>query len=572
MPFSRVTKNFHPVRDKFDVIIVDEASQEDVLGLVPLYMAKKVIVVGDDEQVTPLDVGGLQEPIQQLINQWLVDLPSFNLFDLKTSVYDRAQIAFGSVIRLKEHFRCVPEIIQFSNSLCYNYTIKPLRESASTIVKPALVAHRVQGFSDGKVNKTEAQEIVDLISACVELPEYDGKSIGVISMVGEKQSDLISDMLRNRLPPAVYDQRRILCGNPAQFQGDERDIIFLSLVDSKDDGEGPLSLKQDGADGMYKKRFNVASSRAKDQLWVVYSLDAQTQLKPNDIRRRLIEHAVDPSSLMNHLNAGLVKTESPFEAEVFKILSGHGYRVTPQWQVGAYRIDMVAEGNGKRLAIECDGERWHYDKAEEDLARQALLERLGWTFVRIRGSVFYRDKTHGREVALRPLMQRLKEIGIDPFNETISSDIAAKAQTLADEVIQRAAEIRVRTSQSHGASVSNAEEVQIVEQSAVGPIFSVLEQTKEIVTPQAQTATTVELVQAPLFAAQVTDTKPVTFTTSMSPPDVFYEGARVRHEKFGLGTIIAVKQYGGSISELDIGFDALSEIRTLHPSSVKLRK
>ena len=169
-------------------------------------------------------------------------------------------------------------------------------------------------------------------------------------------------------------------------------------------------------------------------------------------------------------------------------------------------------------------------------------------------------------------MQRLKEIGIDPFNETISSDIAAKAQTLADEVIQRAAEIRVRTSQSHGASVSNAEEVQIVEQSAVGPIFSVLEQTKEIVTPQAQTATTVELVQAPLFAAQVTDTKPVTFTTSMSPPDVFYEGARVRHEKFGLGTVIAIKQYGGSISELDIGFDALSEIRTLHPSAVKLRK
>jgi len=233
---------------------------------------------------------------------------------------------------------------------------------------------------------------------------------------------------------------------------------------------------------------------------------------------------------------------------------------------------MVAEGNGKRLAIECDGERWHYDKAEEDLARQALLERLGWTFVRIRGSVFYRDKTHGRQVALRPLMQRLKDIGIDPFNETISPEIASKTQTLADEVIQRAAVIRVRTSQPHGASISNAEEVEIVEQSAVAPIFSVPDQTKEIATPPAQTATSVELVQAPLFAAPVTDTKPVTVSTSMSHPDVFYEGARVRHEKFGLGTVIAVKQYGGSISELDIGFDALSEIRTLHPSAVKLRK
>ena len=124
-------------------------------------------------------------------------------------------------------------------------------------------------------------------------------------MVGEKQTDLINELLRSRLQPAVYDQRRILCGNPAQFQGDERDVIFISLVDSKDDGAGPLSLRQDGTDGMYKKRFNVASSRAKDQLWVIYSLDAQTQLKPNDIRRRLIEHAINPSSLMDQLNAGL---------------------------------------------------------------------------------------------------------------------------------------------------------------------------------------------------------------------------------------------------------------------------
>jgi hypothetical protein len=169
-------------------------------------------------------------------------------------------------------------------------------------------------------------------------------------------------------------------------------------------------------------------------------------------------------------------------------------------------------------------------------------------------------------------MQRLKEIGIDPFNETISSDIASRTQTLADEVIQRAAEIRVRTSQPHGASISNAEEVQIVEESAVAPIFSVPAQTKEIVTPHAQTARSVELVQTPLFVAPATDTHPVTISATMSRPDVFYEGARVRHEKFGLGTVIAIKQYGGSISELDIGFDALSEIRTLHPSAVKLRK
>lgn len=570
MPFSQVTRSFHPIRDKFDVIIIDEASQEDVLGLVPLYMAKKVIVVGDDEQVTPLDVGGLQEPIQQLINQWLVDLPSPTLFDLKTSVYDRAQIAFGSVIRLKEHFRCVPEIIQFSNALCYNYTIKPLRESSSTIVKPALVSHRVQGYSDGKVNKAEAEEIVDLISACIELPEYEGKSIGVISMVGEKQTDLISDMLRSRLAPAVYEQRRILCGNPAQFQGDERDIIFLSLVDSKDDVAGPLSLRQDGADGMYKKRFNVASSRAKDQLWVVYSLDAQTQLKPNDIRRRLIDHAIDPSSLMNQLNAGLVKTESPFEAEVYKILCGHGYRVTPQWQVGAYRIDMVAEGNGKRLAIECDGERWHYDKAEEDLARQALLERLGWTFVRIRGSVFYRDKTQGRQVAMLPLLQRLEEMGIEPNHESDGVEAELVTHTLADTVKQKAAGFKVRGSVSVQQEISTATEIVRVASSTVTPKVATSQAKQEF----SSSSTLVELVdteiQVSLFSEKVVQPATEESLKSSQNPVQYVKGDRVFNQKFGLGTVVGVKQFGGKVSELVIDFDLLTAPKSLVVSAVQL--
>jgi very-short-patch-repair endonuclease len=440
MPFSQVTSNFHPIRDKFDVLIIDEASQEDVLGIVPFYLAHKVIVVGDDEQVTPLDVGGLQAPIQDLIGQWLDGMPSQMLFDLKTSVYDRAQIAFGSVIRLKEHFRCVPEIIQFSNATCYDYTIKPLREAASTSLKPALVPHRVQGDVIDKVNRTEALEIASLIQACLENSAYDGKSFGVITMVGDKQADVISDLLRSQIDPTVYEQRRILCGNPAQFQGDERDVIFLSLVDSKNDSVGPLSMRQDGADGMWKKRFNVAASRAKDQLWVVYSIDHQTQLKPGDIRRRLIEHALDPSGLMDRLHHGLRQTESPFEAEVLTLLTAQGYKVQPQWPVGAYRIDLVVEGNGKRLAVECDGERWHYDKVEEDLARQALLERLGWTFVRLRGSTFYRDRTAHRSEAMRPVFEKLEEFGIHPASP--ESRETAPSLDVVDSIRRRAHAIR----------------------------------------------------------------------------------------------------------------------------------
>jgi very-short-patch-repair endonuclease len=271
-------------------------------------------------------------------------------------------------------------------------------------------------------------------------------------MVGDKQHAVIEKMLLDRLSPAVFEQRRIFCGNPAKFQGDERDIIFLSLVDSKEDDAGPLSLREDGADGIWKKRYNVATSRAKDQLWVVHSLDSQTQLKPNDIRRKLIEHAIDPSRLMNDLDAGLRKTESPFEAEVFRLLAARGYRVTPQWQVGAYRIDMVVEGKGGRLAVECDGERWHYDKVEEDLARQALLERLGWTFVRIRGSVFYRDNTPARAGAMKPVYEKLAALGIEPSDEQHPVEPAEVTSKLLEAVKRRAHETLLEISSASRAS------------------------------------------------------------------------------------------------------------------------
>jgi very-short-patch-repair endonuclease len=321
---------------------------------------------------------------------------------------------------------------------------------------------------------------------------------------------------------------------------------------------------------MYKKRFNVASSRAKDQLWVVYSLDAQTQLKPNDIRRRLIEHAIDPSSLMNQLNAGLVKTESPFEAEVFKILTGHGYRVTPQWQVGAYRIDMVAEGNGKRLAIECDGERWHYYKAEEDLGRQALLERLGWTFVRIRGSVFYRDKTQGRQVALLPLFQRLNDLGIEANYESNLPSSETEKHTLADTVKQKAAEIRSLTLVPVGQTISIDAAINAVDQSSITPqnIFSALKQ--EFIDASIQAEQIEAQIQVPLSSPRLEQPYANQNSSTTQIPIQFVKGDRVFNQKFGLGTVVAVKQYGGQVRELVIDFDFISDEKTLVATAVQL--
>ena len=73
-------------------------------------------------------------------------------------------------------------------------------------------------------------------------------------------------------------------------------LFFLSVVDSNS-GDGPLAMTSFGVDDATRKRYNVAASRARDQLWVVHSLDALNDLKPGDIRKQLIDYATNPHAM-----------------------------------------------------------------------------------------------------------------------------------------------------------------------------------------------------------------------------------------------------------------------------------
>ena len=433
MPISMVAETFDPRTTRFDLVIVDEASQADLNALIPLYMARQVVIVGDHEQVTPLGVGKEQTALENLRKSMLHDFPNAHLFDAMSSIYDIGRQAFGDAVRLVEHFRSVPEIIAFSNQLSYEGKIRPLRATDSTHIKPACVAYPVEGTREGDVNPREAEAIVSLIKAMTLHPAYAGKTIGVISMVKEDQALLIQSLLHKRIDSVELEKRRILAGISAEFQGDERDIMLLSLVDSTS-GEASLRTLREGAYELVKKRYNVAASRARDQLWVVHSFDSHRDLKPDDLRFQLLQHARDPSAALHAFSMEPSGSESPLEREVAKRLADAGFRVKQQMSVGHFRIDMVIESDDKRLAVECDGDRYRSPESlAEDAARQAVLERLGWQFVRIRGSAFYRDP----EAALRRVFDRLDELGITPVKriegEAPDADLAP-GKTLVEEL------------------------------------------------------------------------------------------------------------------------------------------
>ncbi|HEV2436156.1 MAG TPA: AAA domain-containing protein [Verrucomicrobiae bacterium] len=448
MPLNEVADSFDPRTTRFDVVIIDEASQCDPTAMFALYLGRQAVIVGDDEQVTPLAVGVDMKEIEELIDIHLPkNFPSRQHYDGTTSIYELAQVSFGGVIRLVEHFRCAPDIIAFSNHLSYKGEIKPLREASSIKLAPHVVPYRVVwtgGPRNEEDNPAEAEAIASLICAALEQPEYaeneEGKpmSFGVVSMVGDRQAMKVDAILRQRIEPAEYKRRRMLCGDSAQFQGDERDVMFLSVVEAAP-AEPPLPIRQEGPKKIFKKRFNVAASRARDQMWVVHSLDPETDLKPGDYRRRLIEHALDPAAWEEKGMQLPEKTESVFERRVQAILAAANFVVLPRFKVGHCRIDLAVVGGGRRLAVECDGERHlEPEQLQEDMERQAVLERLGWQFVRVRGSLFFRDE----ERAMEPVFRRLEELGITPEAASTGPESPAKEDELVQRVIRRAEELR----------------------------------------------------------------------------------------------------------------------------------
>ena len=315
---------------KFDVIVVDEASQADMTALPLLYMGKKVIVVGDDRQVTPLSVGTSEAAVDALCARHLEGrVKEPKLYDSRLSLYGLVQSMAFPAHMLVEHFRSVPEIIGWCSRLSYNGTIRPLRDASSSSLKPAVVPWRTRGTAgDNGVNEEEAQAVIRLLRAMIHDPAYDGKTFGIIPMrsVHGAQVNRIRRLLVENFDPREIERRRIHCGIPAEFQGDERDVVILSLVDSAAPGL-PLRKETDGADGMMKKRWNVAVSRARDQLWLVHSFDPAAQLKPDDLRRSLFDWA-------DGVMSGTIGAAEPFDlpdpeftGQVLRALRKRGYRV-----------------------------------------------------------------------------------------------------------------------------------------------------------------------------------------------------------------------------------------------------
>ncbi len=411
LPHWRVSEAVPAVLGLFDLVILDEASQSGLEALPALLRAKQLLVVGDDKQVSPSSVGLEVKQLEDLERRYLVDQPHGAAMGADRPIYDLAQRVFAAqTIVLKEHFRCVRPIIEYSNREFYNHEIRPLRvPAAHERLDPPLIDVYVRGGSrKGDVNEVEAEAVMMMLDQIIEDPTQSHRSLGVVTLHGHEQAQLLNTLISQRIPTTEIVKRQLIAGAPPTFQGRERDIILVSMV------HGAANRGADDSRAS-RQRFNVAFSRARDRM-ILFRSFREEDRGPETLTGKVLAHFRQPFRI-DHEDSGRrrERCESDFEKEIFDELVQRGYRVTPQVRSGSFRIDLVVEGlEGRRLAVECDGDRYHGpDRWGDDMARQRVLERAGWRFWRCFASSFVRRRTE----VLNDLFGTLESLGIEPIGD-----------------------------------------------------------------------------------------------------------------------------------------------------------
>jgi len=398
----------------FDLLIVDEASQvkpEDLIGA--MLRVKQVVVVGDSQQLPPTDFFNrvITESDSELK---LDDDGSFVLGNVE-SILDLCRASFSTEVMLRWHYRSRhPSLISVSNKHFYGerlfYPPSTFEgsngESLGISMRKTPSNCYTRGGSNGGQNIVEGEIVVDeVISFAKNFPE---KTLGVVTF-SVTQRDVIRDLLDKKLRanPGIdsffsEDRREsFFVRNLETIQGDERDVIFISLGYGRTaDGSlhqnfGPLATE--GGD----RRLNVMITRARERMVVFASLtseDISLDTGKRGVRALKEFLQLAEKGYMDVPSATSRPFGSPFEEYVSEFLISQGYEVESQVGMSGFFIDLAIRDplnrNRYLCGIECDGAPYHSSRTarERDRLRQEILESRGWTIYRIWSTDWFRRR------------------------------------------------------------------------------------------------------------------------------------------------------------------------------------
>ena len=392
----------------FDVVIFDEASQIttwDAIGAIA--RGRQTIIVGDPKQLPPTNFFGRADDDDEDLPEVERDMPS---------ILDEVSAAGVPPRKLDWHYRSRDEaLIAFSNHFYYDGRLVTF--PAPSTGSEAIQLHKVNGTyarGRGRVNQEEARAIAEMVKSrlktWLEVPEDQRQTLGVITFNAEQQSlilDLLDEIRRrdSKLEWFFADEREepVIVKNLENIQGDERDVMLFSVTFGPDLA-GKLTMDFGAINHMGgEKRLNVVITRARRELHVFSSiraeqidLDRTRAVGVRDLKAFLDYAERGSIALPSRDEGSLGPAENPFEDAVADTFRAKGWEVRTQIGVSGFRVDLGVvhpDCAGSYLAgIECDGVRYHSSATarDRDKVRQAVLEDLGWTILRVWSTDWFR--------------------------------------------------------------------------------------------------------------------------------------------------------------------------------------
>jgi very-short-patch-repair endonuclease len=485
-----------------DILIFDEASQVSIAHSLSLILrAKQVLVFGDryqygavgavnvsrkygggyfkriiDDYVREYNRTLTEEEEASLIEEETKDILEDDLkvneairdsqlaahkewlkaFSIRMSTLDFCQAMRNYHTSLDEHFRCFPEIIDYSNEFFYRKAQIPLisnRLRTKPIDKVLrFIQVKTQGHSGKNVNLDEIEAIRQDIEEYTAA-DYHG-TIGIITSFREQRTRT-EQYLREKLPSfhRLREENKLAIWFVGDVQGEERDIVYYSFVEDKDFDNARLTSiyptpggAADTINSLKMQRLNVGFSRAKDMMVFVHSMELN---KYADSRLGdALEHyrtTLEQTRIKDHFITDEGIFDSPKEKELYILITQSDFfrrnrdslKLIPQFDIGkyirqeyqrhipSYRVDFLltfsSSGKEKSLILEYDGLEYHTkdpsvvkslddfkeEYLEYDIARQLELESYGYHFLRInKFTLLPRAQAQTRLDVLNDLLER----------------------------------------------------------------------------------------------------------------------------------------------------------------------
>jgi len=472
-------------KELFDIVIIDEASQVSIAQAFPaIIRAKKIIVLGDRRQFGNVKTSHASKEMNaawfgQLKATLLEErdgsesdlLVRVDALNIKSSVLDFMESVANFSIMLKKHFRGYPEMISFSSKYFYGGDLQAMKirgKSIEQVLEFIAIEHDGDFEPYKNTNHLEAMAILNRVLE--QLDESNFQSVAVITPFQHQQAYISKVFSEHQKYQEIRDKLHFRCFTFDSCQGEERDIVYYSMVASPGIDKLwtvlPKSIEAQDEEELDRnlrmQRVNVAFSRGKEKLIFVHSKPITELSAGRDV---LIHFSQQIANAKNPPAATSVDSSSKAEEKVLVWIQQSPVcvefqpEIIPQFELGkylksldssyshaSYRVDFLLrftiDGQQRDIIIEYDGFEYHFDSKEEvdagnwlhyqkseDIEREHILESYGYKMLRLNKFNIGKDPVHFLNGQIAKILKEYEDKG-DALVRTVIDDATSAFEGL----------------------------------------------------------------------------------------------------------------------------------------------